>query len=161
MSAVCYLFPRNSINTIHIHPLTHEIFLCEVLTHKAAVQLIQVDLNISREEAIAVFRKSCVFGNIQHPTDTQSSSDKYDIHIAAAVRRSSKATRHEDSVYHRWIASGSPLWIDEWLQLEPQPVEQLTEEEIRIKEEEMDLDPLANQGDLEGPAVVFATSVYP
>lgn len=69
MSALRHLFPPDSINLTTIFPVRYEPFLQEVLAHEAAVGLIQNDLGITREAAIVVFRKSCVFGNNMHGSE--------------------------------------------------------------------------------------------
>ena len=144
MSAVHYLFPRGHVNLIDIHPLRYELFLQEVLAHEAAVCLIKTDLDISREEAIKVFRQSCGFGKLKHSSDSSTEPDVYENHIRAALKRS-RSTRHDNSAYRRWIALSTPLWIDDWLKIgAPVAGVDLTDKEMHIKQEEMDMDPFAD-----------------
>lgn len=143
MSALRHLFPPNSVDLVKIHPVRYEAFLREVLAHEAAVRLIEVDLTISREDAIHVFEDSCSFGNSMH--DTENNEIEHCIQVA--VRRSSKPTIYTPSNYQVWIASGTLLSITEWFDSDRRDstAAALTQNELKIKQEEMDDNPFANE----------------
>lgn len=143
MTTLRHLFPPQSINLIDIHPLKYEVFLQEVLAHEAAAHLIQVDLQVSYEEAHVIFRKSCTFGNHMHDSDTPEN----ETHLAAAARQVARSKQHTPSVYRSWIQSGSELDVDTWLGKQKSLSVTMTEEELQIKQEEMDMDPFADDGD--------------
>ncbi|KDR68400.1 hypothetical protein GALMADRAFT_231366 [Galerina marginata CBS 339.88] len=134
VTTIQHLFPRSSVNLIDIHPLTYDIFVREVLALEAAARLIQTDLEITRNEAMNVLKKSGPFGKIMH----DSSSPNLEAHIQDAVRRARKSIQYDTSVFRSWIASGSDLSVSEWVKDQKR-----VEEEMRIKQEEMELDPLA------------------
>ncbi|PPQ76768.1 hypothetical protein CVT26_000268 [Gymnopilus dilepis] len=151
MITLQHLFPRSSISLIDIHPLSYDIFLREVLALEAAAHLIQNDLGITRKDAILVLQQSRTFGNNIHDPD----APEIEIHIRNALRRSRMSPQHDELTYRKWIASGSKLSVDQWLEEErsrppstdgskSQQENELDEEEIRIKQEEMDADPFAD-----------------
>ena len=80
-----------------------------------------------------------------HPADAP--------HVAASItdseRRAARSIQHDASVYRSWIASGTAVPIDDWMQIQRE-----LDKEMRIKQEEMDQDPLADLdigcGDLVG-----------
>lgn len=112
-----------------IKPLTHEIFLREVLLPEVTIHLIQDDLSLSHEEAMHVLQESHHFGNILHPTDDDSS------HVEDAARRAMELSRNEDAAFRLWKAAGTTLSLEEWV------VEQEElEEALAVKREEMDID---------------------
>ena len=104
---------------------------------EAATHLIQTDLNISRKQAIGILQDSCIFGNNLH----DASSPENETHIQSAVRRAQRSGQLDASVYRSWVESGSQLPISEWVK------EQRDQEDMmRIKQEEIELDPLAESG---------------
>lgn len=112
-----------------IKPLTHDIFLREVLVPEVTVHLIQEDLSLSREEAMHVLQESHHFGNILHPTDDDSS------HVEDAARRAMELSSNENAAHRLWKAAGTSLNLEEWV------VEQEElEEALAVKQEEIDVD---------------------
>ena len=135
ITTIQHLFPRSSINIINIRPLTYDILIREVLALEAATHLIQKDLDISRKAAIGVLEDSCTFGNNLHDT----SSVENETHIQNAVRRAQRSGRLDASVYRSWAESGSQLPISEWVKEQKDQAD-----EMRIKREEIELDPFGN-----------------
>lgn len=135
MTALHHLFPRHVINLVPIHPLMYEIYLEEVLAPEAAIHLIEVDLGVSHETAITVFKESRRFGiNMHNPNDPDTEQ-----YIISASQRAAKTIQHDASIYRSWIASGSALPIDQWLSVQKE-----LENDLRVKQEELELDPLAD-----------------
>lgn len=86
--------------------------------------------------------------------------------ISTAARRGAKSTPHSVSVFRGWIQSGSQLSIDLWVEertqkvlaptLEEQKSSTLTEEEWQIKQEEMEMDPFADEDEMGLPGAGIA-----
>jgi hypothetical protein len=66
------MIPDYSLALEHIHPLSYDTFIREVLIPEAALHLIQGDLVTDRQSAIDVLHDSQSFGNMMHPSDDDS-----------------------------------------------------------------------------------------
>jgi hypothetical protein len=138
MTTIHHLFPQKSIQLKDIQPLSYSVYISEVLALEAAARLIEEDMKIDYVEAIKVLHASRDFGNHHYDSD----SPEISTHIKAAALRGIRPTPHDASVYYNWIASCSNLGIDDWMKTHQQ-VLSADSEELRIKQEEMDADPLA------------------
>ena len=138
-----HLFPESSIETINIYPLTYNVLVEEVLAPEAAVCLIVEDLKTTRSKAIDILHESYTFGNNLHDPDSPENA----AHLKSTAKKGRKPP-YGVSVYREWIVSGTALPVNEWFRAEKRrmtvPSPSLSDEELRIKQEEMDLDPLAD-----------------
>lgn len=66
------LLDKTKYDLIKFKRLSWDTLIQKVVLPETVVRLIQEDLRISREEAIATFRESGFFGNLMHPGDDQS-----------------------------------------------------------------------------------------
>ncbi|KAF5387097.1 hypothetical protein D9615_001611 [Tricholomella constricta] len=118
-----------SIDATHIHPLSQDTFLREVLVPKAAVLIIQDDLHLSRSRAIETLRTSRTFGNVMHPIDEACPI------VDEATRRGMNISRSLQVLFHSWQASNTLLDFETWAKEQHNK-----EEERRVKREEIDFD---------------------
>ena len=80
-------------------------------------------------------QESRLFGNGAHECDAPENV----AYINATAKWACKSIAHDASVYRTWIAPRTSLPVGEWVEQQ-----HLTEEELWVKQEEMDDDPLAN-----------------
>ncbi|KAF5376408.1 hypothetical protein D9615_008616 [Tricholomella constricta] len=131
-----------SIDKAHIHPLSQDTFLREVLVPEAAVLIIQEDLRLSRFQAIETLRASHTFGNMLHPIDDTCSI------VHAATRRGMYIFRCLQPLFRFWQASKTLLDFETWAKEQNDK-----EEEHRVKQEEMDFDVVYNKSQESGTGI--------
>ena len=128
---------------INIYPLTYNVLVEEVLTPEAAICLIVEDLKTTHSKAIDILHKSYTSSNNLHNPDSSENA----AHFKSTAKKGRKRP-YRVSVYREWIVSGTALPVNEWFRAEKQHMTvlspSLSNEELRIKQEEMDLNPLAN-----------------
>ena len=123
----------------HIFPISYNTFLWEVLVPEAAVHLIQGDLVTDQQSAIKVPCDSHLFGNLMHLL-----YDDSEIIIETTTRAVARLQR-EESLHWAYLAADTALEMDKWVasmatkasQLDCSNME-LDEEELQIKQEEID-----------------------
>lgn len=156
-AAIRHLVPATAVDLLDIWPVSYMSFIREVLVPETTVCLIEVDMKVTYNAAITIFHKSCRFGNQTHSMD----SAENEVHIQAAMRRASKDKFYDYDTYRNWIASGTTLGVDAWLatlvKSTPEAVprarqslpEITDEEELRVKQEESEMDPFADMDEEE------------
>lgn len=146
MTTIRHLFPQKSIKCEDIEPLSYSTYVDEVLALEAAARLIEDDMKVDYPEAVKVLYASHSFGNHHYDSDAPDIT----AHIKAAALRGMRPTSHNTSVYHDWIISGSDSDINDWVKAQFLSADS---EELRIKQEEMDADPLAALDNFSGRGI--------
>ncbi|KAF5378360.1 hypothetical protein D9615_008754 [Tricholomella constricta] len=131
-----------SIDKAHIHPLSQDTFLREILVPEAAVLIIQEDLHLSHFQAIETLRASHTFGNTMHPIDDTCSIGH------EATRRGMYIFQCLQPLFRFWQASKTMLDFETWAKEQNDK-----EEEHRVKQEEMDLNIIRDKSEDSGMGI--------
>ncbi|KAF5374001.1 hypothetical protein D9615_009909 [Tricholomella constricta] len=131
-----------SIDIAHIHPLSQDTFLREILVPEAAVLIIQEDLHLSRFQAIETLRASHTFGNTMHPIDDTCSIGH------EATRRGMYIFQCLQPLFRFWQASKTMLDFETWAKEQNDK-----EEEHRVKQEETDLNIIRDKSEDSGTGI--------
>lgn len=109
-AAVRFIFPNTTELLKTFNPLTYDIAVREILIPEAATRIIQDDLKIGREDAVAVLEQSYTFGIVLHPDNDDCEF------YTAATRSISMSHSRAQWALPVYEASGSTLGFEAWLQ---------------------------------------------
>ncbi|KAF7349145.1 hypothetical protein MVEN_01436800 [Mycena venus] len=106
-----FMFPDTELLLKTFHPLTYDIAIREILIPETVTRLIQQDLDLGSEDAVAVLKQSYTFGITLQPSD-----DDCEFYMAA-MHSISRSHRRTEWSLRVWEAEGTASGLDfeSWL----------------------------------------------